>query len=265
MAINLGAVASVVVGAPIVGGTSGRIIYNNAGVVGQMTTTGSGTVVVLATGASLITPALGVATATSLAIGGATLGSNAFAVTGHLLLEGVTSTGATGTGSLVFASSPSLITPALGVATATSLAIGGAVIASNGLAVTGTTLLSGTVTMSAGAVGPLTVTANSSTTQSFVAVDSNTGGKQWYLSPGAGTGNPAELNIYNATNSNIVAKFSSAGAITAVTTLSTAAPAGASAGAWKLGSLVTAAVVLDTTRSLYVDIGGTVYHLMVST
>ncbi len=59
------------------------------------------------------------------------------------------------------------------------------------------------------------------------------------------------------------------GAITASsgtfsTTLATAAPAGASAGLWKLGSLVTAAVVVDTTRSVFVDIGGTVYKLLVA-
>lgn len=47
-------------------------------------------------------------------------------------------------------------------------------------------------------------------------------------------------------------------------TLATAAPAGSSAGNWKLGALQTAAVVLDTTRSIFVDIGGTVYKLMVA-
>lgn len=67
---------------PISGGTTTRILYDNAGVVGEMTTTGSGTVVALATGAQLVTPALGVATATTLAIGGATIGSSALAVTG---------------------------------------------------------------------------------------------------------------------------------------------------------------------------------------
>lgn len=75
--------------------------------------TGSG-VLVFATSPALVTPALGVATATSLAIGGATLGTNGLAVTGHLLLEGVTSTGATGTGLLVFGTSPTFVTPALG-------------------------------------------------------------------------------------------------------------------------------------------------------
>ena len=41
--------------------------------------------------------------------------------TGHPTLEGVTSTGATGTGNIVFDRSPTLVTPTLGVATATSI------------------------------------------------------------------------------------------------------------------------------------------------
>lgn len=41
--------------------------------------------------------------------------------TGHQTIEGVTSTGATGTGKFVFDNSPTLITPVLGVATATSI------------------------------------------------------------------------------------------------------------------------------------------------
>lgn len=135
---------------PILSGTDGRILYDNAGKVGEMTTTGSGTVVALQTGAALITPALGVATATSLAIGGATLGGNALAVTGHLLLEGVTSTGATGTNLLVFATSPTLTTPVLGVATASSIAIGGATLGGNTLAVTGTVLFNDLATMVSG-------------------------------------------------------------------------------------------------------------------
>lgn len=56
-------------------------------------------------------------------------------------------TGETGTGALVFATSPALVTPALGVATATTLAIGGATIGANGLAVTGTSLFNNTITV----------------------------------------------------------------------------------------------------------------------
>lgn len=45
--------------------------------------------------------------------------SNTF--TGHQTIEGVTSTGATGTGKFVFDTTPTLVTPVLGVATATSV------------------------------------------------------------------------------------------------------------------------------------------------
>lgn len=41
--------------------------------------------------------------------------------TGHQTIEGVTSTGATGTGKFVFDTSPTLVTPVLGVATATTI------------------------------------------------------------------------------------------------------------------------------------------------
>jgi hypothetical protein len=47
--------------------------------------------------------------------------SGTLSVTGHPTLEGVTATGATGTGKLVFDTSPALVTPDLGAATATSL------------------------------------------------------------------------------------------------------------------------------------------------
>jgi hypothetical protein len=42
-------------------------------------------------------------------------------ISGHFTAEGVTTTGATGTGNLVFSASPTLATPTLGVATATSI------------------------------------------------------------------------------------------------------------------------------------------------
>jgi hypothetical protein len=55
----------------------------------------------------------------------ATTGNTAVAgtlsVTGHVTVESVTSTGATGTGAFVFGTSPSLTTPTLGVASATSI------------------------------------------------------------------------------------------------------------------------------------------------
>ena len=52
---------------------------------------------------------------------GAAVLANSPTLTGHPTIEGVTSTGATGTGNLVFGTSPTLVTPTLGVATATSV------------------------------------------------------------------------------------------------------------------------------------------------
>jgi hypothetical protein len=69
--------------------------------------TGTGALV-FANTPTLVTPALGAATGTSLALGGGTA---------------LTTTNRTGTGNLVLATSPTLVTPALGAATATSLTL----------------------------------------------------------------------------------------------------------------------------------------------
>lgn len=65
------------------------------------------------TGSLITAGGLGVAKAVNI---GTTL-----TVTGHCTFEGVTSTGATGTGKLVFDGTPTLVTPVLGVATATTI------------------------------------------------------------------------------------------------------------------------------------------------
>ena len=89
--------------------------------------TGSGTLV-FATSPSLVTPSLGVATATSLQgiIGNVTPAAGTFTTltaNTSLVVNGgtaLTTTNQTGTGSLVLATSPTLVTPVLGVATGTS-------------------------------------------------------------------------------------------------------------------------------------------------
>ena len=52
---------------------------------------------------------------------GNTVISGTLEVVGHVKLEGITSTGATGTGNLVFDGSPTLVTPTIGSATATTI------------------------------------------------------------------------------------------------------------------------------------------------
>jgi hypothetical protein len=54
----------------ITGGTNGRVLFDNSGVIGEKPVTGSGSVV-LATTPTLITPVLGAATGTSVIVTGA--------------------------------------------------------------------------------------------------------------------------------------------------------------------------------------------------
>lgn len=107
-------------------GTTTRILYDNAGTLGEYTLTGSGTVVVMQTSPSLITPALGVATATSL--------------------NGLTVSTTTGTLTLVNGSS--LITAGAFPITFTSTGSTGVTLPTTGtLAITGTNTFTGTQTV----------------------------------------------------------------------------------------------------------------------
>ena len=72
---------------PITGGTSGYVLYDNAGVVGELANTGTGNNV-LATSPTLVTPVLGAASGTSLALSlatGLTLNGSVLAKTNTLL------------------------------------------------------------------------------------------------------------------------------------------------------------------------------------
>ena len=115
---------------PAMTGNGGEIVAVNSGgtALEAITTTGTGSAV-RATSPTLVTPTLGAATATS--INGTTIPStktlvvttdklSAMAATSSSELAGVISD-ETGSGSLVFATSPTLVTPTLGVATATSV------------------------------------------------------------------------------------------------------------------------------------------------
>lgn len=129
------------------------------------------------TGSILTAGGLGVAKA--LWVGGLANIAGALTVTGHATMEGVTSTGATGTGALVFASTPTLVTPVIGVATGTSLALGAAGVATGVLTFKGTT--SGTVTLSvADAAGTWTLKLPTSAgTADFAQITDGSGNASW--------------------------------------------------------------------------------------
>ena len=123
--------------------------------------------------------------------------------TGHQTIEGVTSTGATGTNLLVFATTPTLTTPVIGVATGTSLALSGT--ASLTLGTSGS--LVGQVILNNGTSGTVTLQpatgALSTTTFTLPPISGNlapilscgsTGTGNQTCSPSAAT---AKAQIYN--------------------------------------------------------------------
>jgi hypothetical protein len=80
--------------------------------------------------AQLSTAVITGGTINNASIGGTTPSSVAattLSATGHTTFEGITSTGATGTGKIVYDNTPTLVTPVLGVATATSVTVSGVV------------------------------------------------------------------------------------------------------------------------------------------
>lgn len=115
---------SLIVGtSPITSGTTTRVLYDNAGVLGEYTISGTGSVA-MTTSPSFTTPALGTPSAgvltnctglpVSTGISGLGTGVATFLATPSSANLASAVTDETGTGALVFANSPTLVTPALG-------------------------------------------------------------------------------------------------------------------------------------------------------
>lgn len=80
--------SSLVIGTTaITGGTTTRVLFNNAGTLNEYSISGSGSVA-MTTSPSFTTPALGAATATTLTVNGAAIGSNAIAASGTIGISG---------------------------------------------------------------------------------------------------------------------------------------------------------------------------------
>jgi hypothetical protein len=88
-------------------------------------------------------------------------------ISGHPTVEGITSTGATGTGKFVFDGTPTLVTPVLGVATATSL--------NGNTFTTGTYTLTGTAGKTLNFTNTITMSGTDSTTMTFPPASASLG------------------------------------------------------------------------------------------
>lgn len=140
------AATSITVGSTTIsGGTTTNILRNNAGVLAEYTISGSGTVVAMATAPTFTTPILGVATGTSLALGGCTISTNAICATGTANISGAITLGGaityggvtlsnavTGTGNMVLSASPTLTGTVAGAAANWSGAVTAASYSSTG-------------------------------------------------------------------------------------------------------------------------------------
>lgn len=184
--------ASLTVGSTVIlSGTDTRILYDNAGVIGEYAISGTGSVAMTNSPAfttpNLGTPSAGTLTNCTLPLGGLTglgTGVATWLATPSSANLAAAVTGETGTGALVFGTSPTLTTPNIGVATATSI---------NGLTIsnsTGTLLIANAKTLTAN--NSLTLAGTDGSTVSFGA-----GGTVLYS--GGALGTPASGTLTNCT------------------------------------------------------------------
>jgi hypothetical protein len=214
------------------GYTAGQILGSTGSVLSAYSVNGSGNVV-LTTSATLITPVLGVAAGTSLALGGATIGSNALAITGTFAfsaggsfggaLTGITTLSASGqiTSTVSTGIAPFVVASTTNVANLNASSLSGATFAApgpigSGTASTGafTTLASTAHTITSASASALAVGLNGATNPAFV-VNASTALQAAGLSvTGAVTGGTVAIAaIDSGSNTNITINAKGSGAI----------------------------------------------------
>lgn len=212
--------------------------------------TGSGAVA-RATSPSFTTPTLGVATGTSLALGGCTIGTNALCATGTANISGATTIGGaltyggvalsnsvTGTGSMVLSTSPALTTPNLGTPSAVTLTNGTGLPISTGVSGLGT------------GVATWLGTASSANLATAVTDETGSGALVFATSPTLTTpnlGTPSAVTLTNGTGLPVSTGISGFG--TGVATW-LATPSSANLAAAVTGETGSGALVFGTSPTL---------------
>lgn len=261
-AVNLSTLNSAVIGTGNVpaGGTTGQSLVKTANtsfamawgipiinLTGPITSVGSVTSVASQTGtgstfvmsvAPTITghPTIEGVTSTGATGTGNYVFSAAPTITGNVTLQGVTSTGATGTGKLVFDGSPTLVTPNIGNATATTVNGVSIVPSSGAISVINTKTLTCNNTLTFNGTDSTTLTfqgtdtyVGRATTDTFTNKTFNSTGTGNVLQVGAVTLSkgqyPAETTTGNATAGNVGEYVSASVAAGSAVALTTGVPA----------------------------------------
>ena len=156
----------------IASGTNTNILYNNSGVLGQYGITGTGTTAVMSASPTFTgTPVLATPTATSLALGGATIGSNALAVTGTSQFNGnvnLNSVNLTGTYSLTG-------TPSIAGSAINSGTVSGTYLSNINLEASGNGGVTGTLPVANGGTGSTTAAGARASTKLNIDAATSTG------------------------------------------------------------------------------------------
>ena len=238
------AAGSVAIGTTtITSGTSGRVLYDNAGVLGELTVTGSAGSVVLSTSPTIASPTFSGTVAGAGTIPNSVLVNAATTVNGQTCTLGSTCTitataasitvgtttvasgtdqfvlynnagvlanlGTSGTGLLARVNTPNFTTPVLGVATGTSLALNGCTIGTNALCA------SGTAAITSSSASALAVGLNGATNPALL-VDASTASSATGLSvksAAAGAGFALAV-ISSGTNESLTIDAKGSGTIT---------------------------------------------------
>ena len=178
--------------------TTTDVLFNNGGILGNYAITGTGSVVMSVTPTLTGIPVLGAPTATSIALGGATIGGNALAVTGTSLFNTAVTMGAaltyggvtlsnavTGTGNMVLSTSPTIAGPTISAPVLSGT-------------VTGTYTIGGTPSIAGSAINSGTI-SGSFMSASNLASSSNGGVTGVLPTANGGTGSatiaPARVNL----------------------------------------------------------------------
>ena len=187
----------------ITGGTTTRVLYDNAGVLGEYTISGTGSVAMTSSPA-FVTPTLGAALATS--INGNTFTTGTYTLTGSasktLTFSNSLTLAGTDATTLTFPSTSATIartdagqtftgTNIFGITQATSLALGGATIGTNALAVTGSSLF-----------GSAIITGPAAATLQLGAADGSGAGVAQTLKAQGSSGNSAAAALFTIAGSD---------------------------------------------------------------